>query len=413
MRMYELYEDKREDVLKRILNADLVALRKEFQKHGFDIRIVGGAVRDILNNKTPKDIDLCTDATPDEQIAIYEAAGFLDGDVKENQDKHVNKFVRTGIQHGTITAVINREPYEITSLRTETNHDGRHADVSYTRDWIEDLSRRDLTVNAMALSFDGDLIDPFNGEQDLKNGVVRFVGNAEERMKEDYLRILRYFRFHGRISSGHFDEETEKAIRAAAPGLKGISGERIWMEMAKIFVGRLAGTEVAKMYELGVAQVIGLPVGGAVKAHTIDLLADQVKSPITVLASLVDDIMVAQQLNERWKFSNPEFKLLYWLVGQKNNQVDIIKAQDLVVDGVVNNWVHELAVLQGNSDVAGKILSFNPPTFPVAGGDLQDIGVKPGPQMGQMLKTLKNEWKKSRYQISKEDLLDMAKVQAA
>jgi tRNA nucleotidyltransferase (CCA-adding enzyme) len=407
--MIELYEDKREDILKRILNVDLVALRKEFQKNGFDIRIVGGAVRDILNNKSPKDIDLCTDASPDEQIKIYESAGFLDGDKRENQDKHANKFVRTGIQHGTITAIINREPYEITSLRTETNHDGRHAEVAYTRDWIEDLSRRDLTVNAMALSFDGDLIDPFHGEEDLKNGMVRFVGNAEERMKEDYLRILRFFRFHGRISNGRYDDATEHAIKVAAPGLKQISGERIWMEMSKILVGRLAGTEVEKMYQLGVAQVIGLPISGASKARQIDTLNGKVKSPITILALLIDDIMVAQKLNDHWKFSNPEFKLLTFLVGSKKeySNMNLETAQDMVVDGIPTSFVNELSTLVGKDFIAKQIINWKAPIFPINGADMQSIGVKPGPQMGVMLKTLKNKWKKSRYKLSKDELLSM------
>jgi tRNA nucleotidyltransferase/poly(A) polymerase len=125
---------------------ELVRLRDTFQKSGFDIRLVGGCVRDMLMGIEPKDIDLCTDATPEEQIALYRAAGV--------------RFAETGLQHGTITVILPEGVYEITSLRTETDHDGRHATVSYTRDWNEDLGRRDLTINAMAMTFEGQLSGP-------------------------------------------------------------------------------------------------------------------------------------------------------------------------------------------------------------------------------------------------------------
>ena len=139
-----------------------------------EIRIVGGAVRDILLGKTPKDIDLATDAPPDQMMALFKSAGI--------------KYIPTGLQHGTVSAVIGDEVIELTTLRIDTNQDGRHADVEFTKDWREDAKRRDLTFNAMNIDMDGTLHDYFNGVEDLKNGISRFVGDPDTRLKEDYLR---------------------------------------------------------------------------------------------------------------------------------------------------------------------------------------------------------------------------------
>ena len=164
---------------------DLKALRAQFVAAGFDLRLVGGVVRDTIASIPAKDIDLCTDATPEQQIEIYHRYGY--------------RAIPTGLQHGTITVVLDSVPYEITSLRIDVKTDGRHAEVEFTNDWHADLARRDLTINAMAMTFDGEVIDPFGGQQDLQDRVVRFVGDAEQRIQEDYLRILRCIRFMGRF----------------------------------------------------------------------------------------------------------------------------------------------------------------------------------------------------------------------
>ena len=219
----------------------LKALRAAFQSRGFDIRLVGGAVRDILVGVEPKDMDFCTDANPDEQREIYTAHGY--------------RFVETGLQHGTITVVIDHVGYEITSLRTETDHDGRHATVAYTRDWMEDLSRRDFTFNAMAMTFDGEVIDPFGGRDDLQNQMVRFVGDADARVKEDYLRILRWFRFQARFGKpGRIDPAAWQAILDNYKGLKQISRERVWSELKKIVVHPRGSALFAVMHEIGMGE---------------------------------------------------------------------------------------------------------------------------------------------------------------
>ena len=144
-------------------------------------RIVGGYVRNYLRNIETKDIDIATKLIPDEVISLLSKAGI--------------KTVPTGLSHGTISAFINDQTFEITTLRKDTNYDGRHADIEFTDDWAVDASRRDFTINALYMNSDGDIYDPFDGVSDLNSGIVKFIGDPEKRIKEDYLRILRYYRF--------------------------------------------------------------------------------------------------------------------------------------------------------------------------------------------------------------------------
>jgi tRNA nucleotidyltransferase/poly(A) polymerase len=149
--------------------------------------LVGGCVRDALLGKKPKDVDLCTNLSPDAMIALGEKYGV--------------KTVPTGLEHGTVSFLVNGEMYEITTLRVDTETDGRHAKVAFTNDWREDSARRDLSFNSIMMDLNGNIYDYHNGVQDLKNGVTRFVGHADARMQEDYLRILRFFRMRQKISN--------------------------------------------------------------------------------------------------------------------------------------------------------------------------------------------------------------------
>ena len=233
-------------LFQNLLTEELMTVANAFIEKGHHIRIIGGAVRDLLLSRhIPKDIDLAVTATPDEMIEIF----------KENKIR----YIETGLQHGTLTAHINGHNYEITTLRIDTEHDGRRAVVEFTNDWKLDAERRDLTINAMSLDFDGNLHDYFGGVDDLKSKKVRFVGDPEKRIKEDFLRILRYFRFYGRISENADDHEktTLEVIRKCAPGLKNIAVERVWVELAKIITAKFAPSLLKLMYELGVAENIG------------------------------------------------------------------------------------------------------------------------------------------------------------
>ena len=230
---------------KSVLTPELFTVAEPFQEHRYDVRIVGGAVRDILLGIKPKDVDLGTNATPEEMIQMFK--------------QHKIHYIETGLQHGTLTAHVNKRDFEVTTLRIDAETDGRHAKVKFTHDWKVDAERRDLTINAMSLGLDGSLYDYFGGREDLFKHRVRFVGDPRLRIQEDYLRILRYFRFYGRIAleAENHDQTTLNVIRECSDGLKKIAVERIWMEVSKILTGNYTPSILRHMYELNVSQSIG------------------------------------------------------------------------------------------------------------------------------------------------------------
>ena len=185
-----------------------------------EIRYVGGCVRKIINHQKVDDIDLAVNLKPNEVSEIF----------KENNIQ----FYQTGIEHGTITALINKKKFEITSLRKDISTDGRHAKVKFSKDWYEDASRRDFTINAIYADIDGNLYDPFNGKKDLENGEIKFVGDAQKRIKEDYLRVLRYIRFFLNYSKKNHNTEVVKAVKQNLEGFSKISNERLLDEFKKL-----------------------------------------------------------------------------------------------------------------------------------------------------------------------------------
>ena len=185
-----------------------------------EIRYVGGCVRKALNNEDLDDIDLAVNLKPNECI--------------EALNKNNIKFYETGIKHGTITAIIGNHKFEITSLRKDLNTDGRHAEVSFSKDWHEDASRRDFTINSIYADINGNLFDPFEGKKDLENGKINFIGDPEKRIKEDYLRILRYIRFFINYSKQPHDDKVQRLIKKNLTGISNISTERMLDEFKKI-----------------------------------------------------------------------------------------------------------------------------------------------------------------------------------
>jgi tRNA nucleotidyltransferase/poly(A) polymerase len=378
--------------LSTIITPELKALREAFVARGFDLRLVGGVVRDMVRGVQPKDIDLCTDADPIEQVSIYKNAGFF--------------YFETGIAHGTISVRAGSEIYEITSLRTESNHDGRHATVAYTRDWLEDLSRRDLTFNAMALTFDGQLIDPFNGVQDLKNKVVRFVGNPDDRMREDYLRILRWLRFHGRIApTAPLDAETVEAAQRQAEGLRGISRERVWMEMSKIISGEGAVGLIDSIYDLGLAGPIGLPIPGSGSLDDLRTTIDCTRNPVSLMFALLGGEHMAKLASD-WKWSADERNLALFLnkwTFSVSLDEDFLRL--MAYHDAPRAWVVELSRIISGPATAERLETVEVPVFPVKGQDLLDMGMKPGPEVGLTLKGMKVRWMESDYKMDKAALL--------
>ena len=376
-----MFEDEQIDLKKKIeITDELSKLANIFNRGGHEIRIVGGAVRDLALDKTPKDIDLATDATPDEMQQMFDSAGV--------------RHIPTGIEHGTITAVINGEEFEVTTLRADVETDGRRAEVEFVRSWEEDAKRRDLTYNAMSMDFEGNLYDYHGGMDDLQDKVTRFVGDPSERIKEDYLRTLRYFRFQGRLDTPTFDRETMQAIASNTNGLKQLSVERVWMEMGKILGGSNINQILGAMQKTGVLGAIGLDV-----KPSQDIMDGG--DPIINLARITDD----ESIGLRWKMSNEEKGKLGFLISQKGQTHDKKWYTDQMADGFDRTQLDALARYNNQDDMIAYIKSFKAPDFPVDGNDLMQLGHSRGPGIGKTLQALRTQWKAGNFSANKDELL--------
>jgi tRNA nucleotidyltransferase (CCA-adding enzyme) len=362
--------------VKSVITSSIKKLDKVFKSNNYELRIVGGAVRDLALDKTPKDIDLATDATPDEMMEILDKSGI--------------RHIPSGLEHGTITAILDNEPFEITTLRADKETDGRHAEVEFVKSWEEDAKRRDLTYNAMSMDMEGNVFDYFGGMDDLQDKVSKFVGDPEERITEDYLRILRYFRFQGRLSTPTWDKDTLKAISSNSEGLKKISAERVWQEMGKVLSGNNVANILDYMAKTGVSKVIGL------STNDLNKVKDNGNS-IVALAQTGNTIDIAK----RWKLSKVQATMLDFLVKNKNNTLDQKKVEDMIADGVDKELISALATLQGKEvNIDAEV-----PNFPITGADLIAKGMKPGPEIGAKLGQLKQKWKDSNFKSTKDELL--------
>jgi tRNA nucleotidyltransferase (CCA-adding enzyme) len=371
--------------VKSIITPAIRKLDKVFKKNQYEVRIVGGAVRDIALGKEPKDIDFATDATPDEMIAMLDKEGI--------------RHIPTGIEHGTITAVIDGEDFEITTLRADTNTDGRHADVEFVRSWEEDAKRRDLTYNAMSMDIDGTVHDYNGGMDDLQDKVSRFVGDPEERIKEDYLRILRYFRFQSKLDSPKWDDATLNAIKDNADGMTGLSVERIWQEMGKLLMGSSAKEALEWMNKTGVSSKIGLEGINPAKLG-------EPTGPIIALARMLDSSSIARD----WKMSNYDREMFDFLIKYKGENINPKQAQDMIIKGTSQDHLLAWANMHGKNDVYDAVHGFEQPDFPINGKDLLARGYVAGPNLGKMIDDLKDEWMNSNYKLSKEELLKKVPV---
>lgn len=223
---------QKKSVLSDILTADVCFLFAAFDNR---LRLVGGCVRDFLLGQKPHDVDFATPLKPDEIVAVLKKAGI--------------SYYETGIKHGTVTAVLNHTPYEITSLRCDCRTDGRHAAVRFGVDYETDAKRRDFTMNALYMNEKGDIFDYAGGRCDLAEKKIRFIGQAQKRIQEDYLRILRYFRFIARFGGNYVEQEALHACRALRSGLQQISVERIREEFMRILSGKYVSDALRLMDE--------------------------------------------------------------------------------------------------------------------------------------------------------------------
>jgi poly(A) polymerase/tRNA nucleotidyltransferase (CCA-adding enzyme) len=338
---------------------------------------VGGCVRDALLGREVADIDIGTPEPPEAVITALARAGL--------------KSVPTGLAHGTVTAVSGHRGFEVTTLRRDVATDGRHAMVAFTADWRADAARRDFTINAMSMTPDGEVFDYFGGLADLEAGRVRFVGEATQRIAEDYLRVLRFFRFHARYGHGTPDAVALAAIRDGGGGLARLSAERVWSELKRILTGPHPAGTVALMQDCGVLAVL-LPE--TVGADALDALvgAGGPADPVLRLAALIggDGAQVAARL----RLSGAEATRLSAMLTTKAppdgaTDDDLRRAlADAPKDALLG-----AAWLAGRSPaLRARIVGMPVPVFPLHGRDLAASGVPAGPAMGELLRSLRAWW---------------------
>jgi len=347
-----------------------------------EARVVGGAVRDALDRRPMSDIDLATPRRPEAVTVALGAAGI--------------RAVPTGINHGTVTAVVDRRPFEITTLRRDEETDGRHARVSFTDDWQEDAARRDFTINAMSVTAAGELFDYFDGRADLAAGRVRFVGDPATRIAEDYLRILRFFRFYARYGKGDPDAATAAAIRAGIPGLALLSAERVWSELKRI----LAATDLTRalplMVRLGVLSAV-LP-GDTNVTFLISQVQRGLTEPVTQLAVLSRGMSESEALAlaSRLKLSSAERGRLVDAVSTPT-PTPTTSGPDLrrMLADSSKQTLSDRTWLVDHPDmgkVREHIHAVEQPVFPLEGRDVLALDVLPGPRVGELLRAVRQWW---------------------
>jgi len=339
-------------------------------------RYVGGAVRDTLLGIPVKDVDIATPLLPLKVIGKLKDAGI--------------QAVPTGIEHGTVTAVLPEGPVEITTLRHDVSTDGRRATVAFANDWQDDAARRDFTINALyADPATGEVFDWFGGLADLAARRVRFIGDPHQRIREDHLRILRYFRFQARFGSQPADEQSESACAELAATLKGLSRERVGMEMMNLLGLVDPAPTVARMAELSVLPVV-LPEADV--AALVALVAAETRQQVPpdalrrLAALLPADVPLAEAVASRFRLSGVQKKRLALAAGRDGAPGDPrALAYRLGKAAALDR------LLLGGGEVA-PLADWAIPVFPLKGGDIVARGVKAGPDVARTLRAVESAW---------------------
>ena len=365
---------------------------------GAEVRFVGGCVRDAVLGRPAKDIDFATHEPPATVIERLDAADI--------------RAIPTGVEHGTVTAVVGDRHFEITTLRVDVETFGRHARVAYTDDWVEDAARRDLTINALSCSVDGTLHDPFGGLEDLALGRIRFVGEPAARIAEDRLRLLRYFRFYAHYGKAPPDETALAACAAAATDLADLSGERVAGEMLRLLAAPDPAPTLRLMAERGVL-AHALPARADIPRLAALVAVEQTALGADALRRLgalqANGAEGAERIADRLKLSNAERERLLRLAGVPADLTPDLDGparrrllyrlgSDAFRDAVALAWAE--AVRDGKATPTAedwRVLlrdaeSWSQPKLPVKGRDLVALGVAPGPEVGRLLAEIEVWW---------------------
>lgn len=401
------FNEKRLQKVLALLNGD-----------GGETRIVGGAVRNALMGMAVSDIDMATTLTPDEVTRRVNEAGL--------------KAVPTGIEHGTVTVVCDKKPFEVTTLRRDVETFGRHATVQFGTDWAEDAARRDLTINALYAGQDGEVVDLVDGLQDIDTKTVRFIGEAATRIEEDYLRILRFFRFFAWYGGGRPDADGLRASTRLRDGLKTLSAERIWAETRKLLSADDPSRALLWMRQTGVLTII-LPetekwgidaVPGLIAAERA--LSWQPDVFLRLAAMVPPDQQRLGEMAKRLKMANAERdqmlafagvpaiapettgaelrRMLYWKGREgvlMRLRLDLAAARARAESGDLKSAAASASLAQ-LEEIA---VSWSKPVFPIKGSDAIAAGLKPGPRVGAVLSKLEAWWVEREFQAERNALL--------
>ena len=383
-----------------------------------EARFVGGVVRNSLMGREVSDIDIATPLTPDEVTKRLEAVKL--------------KAVPTGVEHGTVTAISNGRPYEVTTLRRDVSTDGRRAVVTFTTDWAEDAQRRDFTMNALYADATGEVFDTVGGVADLKAGRVRFVGDPVTRIREDFLRILRLFRFHAWYGKGEIDKPALQACAAEKAGLRQLSGERIAKEMLKLLA---AEDPVPVLRSMAATGILSEVLPGELNIVRLERLVAidgtnffQPDAILRLAALLPDRAAAAHEIADRWKLSNADRDRLADIAGNTDKIVSYLSIKEVrkllykleiarFKDRVLLKWAEdpkETNFIQWRALLA-MADAWQRPKFPLDGGNVMAAGVPQGPLIGKILAEVEEWWIESDFIDDEFSLAERLKavVQAA
>ena len=393
--------------------ASLQKLMAALKADGEEARIAGGAVRDALLGRETGDVDIATTILPEETMRRAQAAGF--------------KPVPTGIDHGTITVVADGTPYEVTTLRSDIETDGRHAKVAFGRDWKQDAERRDFTINGLYAEADGKVIDLVGGLVDLDKRLLRFIGDPTQRIQEDYLRILRFFRFFAWFGTGRPDAEGLKACARLKDGVTGLSAERVWTELRKLLSAPDPSRALLWMRTTGVLTLV-LPESEKWGIDAIHGLVDAEKAkvwqpdPLLRLASIIPPTGERiGTLSQRLRLSKAEAKRLgAWSSASPSAEGETTEelARRIHANGAAglsDRLKLQIAAAKaaGNETAQMERLldhaqTWQIPVFPISGADLLKQGHEAGPKLGGLLNQLEAEWSASDFTLDRDALLARA-----
>ncbi|HEX5005935.1 MAG TPA: CCA tRNA nucleotidyltransferase [Hyphomonadaceae bacterium] len=369
-------------------------------------RFVGGCVRNALLGEPVSDIDIATQLTPDAVEKVMLAAGIA--------------VHPTGVDHGTLTVVADHQPFEVTTLRRDVETDGRRAVVAFTEDWTEDAQRRDFRMNALYAAANGDVFDPTGGLDDIAQRRIVFVGDPETRIREDYLRILRFFRFFAWYGRGEPDAAGLSACSKLKTGLATISVERIWMEMKKLLAAPSPMVALEAMGSFGILASLFPNVRGLellAKIVGLEGRAGLAPDPMVRFLSLFwKDADAVGEAASRLKMSNEERHRLNWAArdmteiragmnGRTMRRALYAIGPSVFRDRVVLEWAQQPEhsdMWKTLYDAAG---AYERPALPVSGDDMLARGVSEGPAIGDALRKLEAEWIESDFKLKREQLL--------